>query len=131
MNVEINIIALALLLAAVLVTAFLLPMIWQLKKTGRKADILLAEIQRELLPTLRDCREIAERLKHASLKIEKGSAQTENLLAALEELSVGVRRITHIIRQDACFAVENAAGLILGLKAACRVLFKETRKKGD
>ena len=131
MTVEVDIFTLVILLVVILVAALLLPMIWQLKKTSHKADVLLDELHRELLPTLRDCREIAERINRASVKIEKGSGQVENLLEALDEITDSVRRVTSFFRQDACFMIENAACLILGLKAAGKVLFKETREKGD
>lgn len=101
MIVEVDIFTLSILVVIILVAAFLLSMIWQLKKTGHKIDVLLDELHRELLPTLRDSREIAERVNRISVKIEKGS--------------------------------ENAACLILGLKAASKVLFKDkkTQEKGE
>jgi uncharacterized protein YoxC len=131
MTVEIDIFTLIILVVVILIAAFLLPMILQLKKTAQKTDALLAELHRELLPTLRDCREIAERINRASVKIEKGSGHAENLLEALEEITDSVRRIAHFFRHDACSLSENAAFLILGLKAASKVLFKETRDKGE
>lgn len=99
MTVEVDIFNLIILVVVILVAAFLLPLLWQLKKTAHQAEALLGELHRELPPTLRDCREIAERINRTSVKIEKGS--------------------------------ENAACLILGLKAASKVFFKETQEKGD
>ncbi len=131
MTVEIDIFTLVILAVVILVAAFLLPLIWQLKKTGHKADALLGELHQELLPTLCDCREIAERINRASVKIEKGSGHAENFLEALEEITASVQRIAHFFRNDACSLSENAACLILGIKAASKVLFKETPKKGE
>ena len=131
MTVEVDILTLVILVVVILVAAFLLPLILQLKKTGHKADALLDELHRELLPTLSDCREIAERINRASVKIETGSGHAENLLEALDEITDSVRRLAHYFRHDACSISENAACLILGLKAASKVLFKETREKGE
>jgi uncharacterized protein YoxC len=131
MTVQVDIFTLIILVVVILVAAFLLPIIWQLKKTGVKADALLDELHRELLPTLRDCREIAERINRASVKIEKGSGHAENLLEALDDITDSVRRIANFFRHDACSMSENAAFLILGLKAAGKVLFKETQEKGE
>jgi len=131
MTVEVDIFTLIILLLVIVVAAFLLPLIWQLKKTSNKADALLGELHRELLPTLRDCREIAERINRASVKIEKGSGHAENLLEALDEITDSVRRIANFFHHDACSMSENAAFLILGLKAAGKVLFKETQEKGE
>ncbi len=133
MTVEIDIFTLIILVVVLLVAALLLPMAWQLKKTAHKVEALLGELHQELLPTLRDCKEIAERINRASVKIEQGSAQAENLLQALGETTDSVRRIAHFLRHDACSLSENAACLILGLKAAGKVIFKdkETRFKGE
>lgn len=99
MTVEVDIFNLIIVVVVILVAAFLVTMIWELKKISHKVGALLDELDRELPPTLRDCREITERINRASVKIEKGS--------------------------------ENAACLILGLKAASKVLFKETRETGE
>lgn len=133
MTVEVDIFNLIILVVVMLVAAFLLPMIWQLKKTSHKVDALLGELHQELLPTLRDCREIADRVKRASVKIEEGGGHAENLLEALDEITSSVRRIAHFLRQDIYAISENAVCLILGLKAAGKVLFKdkETRGKGE
>lgn len=131
MTVEVDIFNLIILVVVIFVAAFLLPMIWQIKKTSHKVDALLGELHLELLPTLRDCREIAERINRASVKIEKGSGHAENILEALDENTTSVRRIAHFFRQDIGTISENAVCLILGLKAASKVLFKETRKKGE
>ena len=73
MTVEVDIFTLSILVVVIIFAAMLLPMIWQWKKTGREADALLSELRRELIPTLKDFREITERINRASVKIEKGS----------------------------------------------------------
>jgi hypothetical protein len=131
MTVEIDLFTLVILVVVMFVAALVLLMIWQLKKTGQKADALLCELQRELLPTLRDCREIAARINRVSATIEAGGDQARNLLMTLDEISTSVRRSMHFFRQDAFTMGENAACLISGLKAASKVFFKHTQDKGD
>lgn len=114
----------------IIFAATLLPMIWQWKKTGKEADALLSELRRELVPTLKDVREITERINRASVKIEKGSGHAENLFESLDEIVGSVRQISHSFRYDACHLAENAAFLITGLRAAIKVFSKETQDKG-
>lgn len=131
MTVEVDIFSLMILVVVILVATFLVALIWQLKKTAHQAEALLGELHRELLPTLRDCREIADRINRASAKIEKGSGHAEKLLEALDEITASVLRIAHFFRHDASSLSENVAFLILGIKAAGKVLFKETDEKGE
>jgi uncharacterized protein YoxC len=131
MTVQVDIFTLIFLGVVIVIAAFLVPLLWQIKKTAKESDLLLSDLRRELIPTLKDVREISDRINRASVKIEKGSAHAENLIESLDEIVGSIRQVTHIFRQDACRLSENAAFLILGIKAASKVLFKETEKKGD
>jgi uncharacterized protein YoxC len=127
MTVEVDIFTLSILVVVIIFAAMLLPMIWQWKKTGREADALLSELRRELIPTLKDFREITERINRASVKIEKGSGHAENLIKSLDEIVDSVRQISHGFRHDARHLADNAACLIAGLRVAIRVFSKETQ----
>jgi uncharacterized protein YoxC len=131
MTVQVDITTLIILAVVILFAAFLLPMIWQLKKTGREAEALLSELRQDLIPTLRDFREITERINRASVKIEKGSGHAENFLESLDEIVDSIRQISHIFHRDASRVAENASFLILGVKAASKVFLKGPPKKGD
>ncbi len=92
MTVQIDIYVLIIIVVAIVLAVFLVQMIWQMKKTAQKTDLLIDDLRTELMPSLHDLREIMERLNRVSVKIEKGSGNAE-----------------------------NAATLILGIKAASRV----------
>jgi uncharacterized protein YoxC len=127
MTVEVDIIALSILVIAIIIVATLLPMIWQWKKTGKEADALLSELRVELIPTLQEFRAITERINRASVKIEKGSGHAENLFKSLDEIVDSVRQISHSFRQDICHLAGNATYLIIGLRAAIKAFSKETK----
>jgi uncharacterized protein YoxC len=131
MTVQIDILNLIILVVVIVIAAFLLPLIWQLKKTARETDALLHDLRRELIPSLQDFREITERINRASAKIETGSGHTENLLESLDEIFTSIRQVNRFFRQDACHLAENAACLIMGIRAAGKVFFNETREKGE
>lgn len=99
MTVQVDIFALIILVGVIIFMAFLLPMVWQMKKAAQETDAILGELRRELIPALQDVREITQRVNRTSVKIEN--------------------------------SVENAAYLILGLKAASKVFIKGTQQKGD
>jgi hypothetical protein len=79
MTVQVDIVILIFLVVVIIFAAILLPMIWQWKKNGKETAALLSELRRELIPTLKDFREITERINRASVKIEKGSGHAETL----------------------------------------------------
>jgi uncharacterized protein YoxC len=121
MTVQVDIFVLIILLVAIVLAVFLLQMIWQMKKTAQKTDLFIHDLRTELIPSLRDFREIMERLNRASVKIEKGSGNAENLFKSLDEVVASVRHLSYFFRLDNWHLAENAATLILGIKAASRV----------
>lgn len=131
MTVQIDILNLIILVVVIVIAVFLLPLIWQLKKTARETDALLHELRRELIPSLQDFREITERVNRATEKIEKGSVYTGNLLESLDEIFTSIRQVNRYFRKDACHLAANTACLISGIRAAGKVFFKETPEKGE
>ena len=129
MTVQISIPVLILIVVIVL-AAFLLPMIWQMKKSAQEADKFLQELRRDLLPAIRDIGEIADRVNRASAKIEKGGGKIEEFFESLGETTDSLHQLGKIFRQDLGAVVQHAACLILGLKAAGRVIFKDNQDKG-
>lgn len=126
MTVQIDILVLIILVVAIVLAVFVLQMMWQMKKTAQKTDMFIRDLRTELIPSLRDLREIMERLNRASVKIEKGSGNAENLFKALDEIVESVRHFSYFFRHDTCHLAENAATLILGIKAASRVFSPKT-----
>jgi uncharacterized protein YoxC len=131
MTVQLDLITLIVLVGAIVLLVFLVPMIRQMKRTARETDLLLSELRRELVPSLRDVREITERIKRASVQIEKGSGHAGNLIESLNDIAATLRRVSQIFGQDSLRMAENAACLMVGLKAAGRFFFKQTQNKGD
>ncbi len=131
MTVQVDIFTLIILVMVIIFMAFVLPMIWQMEKTAQKTDAFLGELSRELMPALRDIREITERVNRVTVKIENGSGRAEKLLASLDEIAVSIRRLNRFFCQDACGLAENVAHLILGIRAASKVFIKGTQQKGD
>jgi len=121
MTVQIDIFVLIILIVAIVLAVFLLQMMWQMKKTAQKTDVFINDLRTELMPSLRDFREIMERLNRASVKIEKGSGNAENLFKSLDEIIATVRHFSYFLRSENCHLAANAATLILGIKAASKV----------
>ncbi len=129
MTVQVDIFVLIILVVAIVLAVFLLQMMWQMKKTAQKTDLFIHDLRTELIPSLQDLREIMDRLNRASVKIEKGSGNAENLFKSLNEVVESVRHFSYFFRRDNWHLAENAATLLLGIKAASRVFSQKTHKK--
>ncbi|MCP3178202.1 DUF948 domain-containing protein [Desulfuromonas sp. KJ2020] len=128
MTVEIDILALIVVVAAVLVVAFLIPMMVQAKKTARQIDEFITLAQRDILPMLRELREASERINKASAKAEQGVEQVEGLMQSVGEVGDSIHRVNHFLQHDVGRYMGNAAGLWLGIRAASKVLLREMNK---
>ena len=128
MTVEIDILALIVVVAAVLVVAFLIPMMVQAKKTARQIDEFITLAQRDVLPMLRELREASERINRASAKVEQGVEQAEGLMQSVGEVGDSIHRANHFLQHDVGRYMGNAAGIWLGIRAASKVLLREMNK---
>jgi uncharacterized protein YoxC len=130
MFVQVDIFTLLIFLLLVILMAFLLPMIWQVKKTGKEADALLDDLRRELIPALGELRETAVRINRASGIIEQGVGKAENLLESLDEVADTVQHVSKFLRQDVCSLAETISCLMLGIRVAGKVFLKGVQEKG-
>jgi hypothetical protein len=101
------------------------------EKTAQEAEALLRDLRRELMPSLRDFREIAERLNRASTQVEQGAGKAEHRLEAVDEFAASIRLINGFLQKDLVRFFENAACLMLGLRAAGKVFLNGLQEKGD
>lgn len=130
MTVQVDILTLIITLLFVVLVVFLVPLLLQLKKTAQEADALMAELRRELVPTLRELRETSERLNRASAHVEDGAGKAGHLLESLGEVGESIHEVNRFFHQDIARYAGNAAGLWLGIRAASKVLIKGLQDKG-
>jgi uncharacterized protein YoxC len=135
MTVQVDIFTLIIAFTFLLIAIFLIPMLMQLKKMAQEADVLLSELRRELVPTLREIRETAERLNRASGHLEEGAGRAGVLLQSLGEVGQSVHNVNDFLQHDIGRFLGrnlgNATGLWLGLRAASKVVLKGLKAKGD
>lgn len=130
MTVQVDVFTLAILLLLVILLVFLLPMIWQMKKTGQEAELLLKELRRELIPTMRDLRKTTERIDLISEKVEKGTLKAESMLDSLGETLDAAQRLSNFLREDMARFAETITCFVWGVRAAGKVFLKGVQEKG-
>jgi uncharacterized protein YoxC len=130
MNVQVDIFVLILTIAFLIIAAALVPLLLQLKRTAQEADALIGDLRRELIPTLREFRETAERLNRASATFESGAEKAGVLLESLGEVGGTIHSVNNFFHHDITRYAGNAAGLWLGIRAASKVILKGLQEKG-
>ena len=130
MSVQVDVFVLIITVVFLVIAAALVPLLLQLKRTAREADALLADLRRELVPTLRELRETSERLNRASASVESGAGKAGLLLESLGEVGESIHNVNSFFHRDAARYVGNAAGLWLGIRAASKVILKGLQEKG-
>jgi uncharacterized protein YoxC len=129
MTVQVDILTLGFLIVTIILAAFLLPMIWQMKKTAQEADSLLGELRRGLPSALRDLQETMERVNRITAKFEKGVDKSEDLVETLNDITGSIRHISIFLRQDMYRYAEIAGYLMVGFKAASKVFSHGAKQK--
>ncbi|MDY0211372.1 MAG: DUF948 domain-containing protein [Desulfuromonadaceae bacterium] len=129
MVAQVDMISLGFLIVLIILVIFLLPTIWQIKKTSQEVGVFLGELRRDLAPTLKNLRELTEQATQMTERIEANADKTENLLETLNEIALSVRHVSDFVRQDMSRYAEIAGYMVLGVKAASKVFSKTNKEK--
>ncbi len=126
MNVEV--LALIATIVFVLIALFLIPLMLQLRQTAQKVDELVSTAQREMLPILRDLREITERAKVISDETEKDLKKVRPIFDSLEQTGEMIHNFTAAMNSGIGQIVGRSMGTWLGMRAAKKAVAKELSK---
>ncbi len=104
-----------------IVALFLIPLLLQLRSTVQRMDELARDVQRDLVPMLKDLRETSEHLKRTSAAAEKGS----EIFNSLSGTAAAIEEVNHFIRHDVGRLMGNLVGFWTGVKAAGKSLAEQ------
>lgn len=130
MVMEIDLFKVVLMGLAVLVTAVLVPVLMQLRRTLLLLEHTLGEAREELLPLLRNLRETSERLNRASAGVEAGVDELHGLFAAIGAVRKGVQGLADTLQHGFSRILGQILGLWCGMRAA-HAADAEEEPKGD
>jgi predicted PurR-regulated permease PerM len=123
MPVQVDVLALIITILLLLIAAFLIPLLIQVKNTAQRVDAFLNDAQKDLLPALRELRETSERLNQAS-------ARAGTLFESLGETGESIHMINDFLHHDLGKYIGNATGLWLGIRSASKVFLKQIKQQG-
>ncbi len=126
MNVEV--LALIATIVFVLIALFLIPMILQIRQTMQKVDELVSTAQREMLPLVRDLREITANLKEISEETGNDIKKVRPLFDSLEQTGEMIHNFSAAVNSGVGQVIGRSMGTWLGMRAAKKAVARELSK---
>jgi uncharacterized protein YoxC len=122
-EIEIGIIA----LAAIVLVAFFVPLLIQLRKTVEQSERLIKSLNYDLPNLIKEATGTAQVLNGVASDVREATERAKVLGQAMGAIGDTVNQIHGGIRTKAASLVLNATGLMAGVRAAVQVLGKGRR----
>jgi uncharacterized protein YoxC len=129
MPMQIDVFSLIITVTFLLIAVFLIPTFLHLRNTSQRLDDFLKEAQRDVLPMVRELREVSEHLNRISKRIDEGSEKASLLMDSVGEVGESIQKVHHAIQHGIGRSAGNALGLWLGLRAASKVFLKKLKQQ--
>jgi len=112
--------------------AFLIPTLLQIRKTVAESERLLARLNSELPPLLNEMRGMIENVNALAGQARDGVEHAAVLLHAVGELGETVQEVHETVRGQSGKLLVNLASVVAGVKAASAVVKERIHtEKGD
>ena len=118
------------LIVAALVAFFLIRVLIQLTKLSKDLETTLKSLEVEIVPLVRNLKEISDGMNRLTIQVEDRVKQTEPLFKALAESAGIVSTINRVLKGGVASPLINMAGLSAGVLAAGKTFFKHKKKGG-
>ena len=109
-------------------TLFLLPTLLQIKRTGKKAEKLLDNLDREVPALLKSLSSTATELEVLSLTINSKVEQTDNIIAAGRQASETLLTTSKIVRDTVIPIAAQIGGIHAGISTFIGFFKKDTKE---
>ena len=116
--------------ALIILTAFLIPVILQIKRTAKAAEDFLLITQESLNPLLKRLQETVEKTNKIAEKLDESISNVQHLTKSVGETGAIIDDINRLIRQISTFMSVTMSNFGVGIKTALSVLTQGIIKKG-
>jgi len=127
----IEIAALVIALAFVVLVGFLVPVLMQVRRTVAESEQLLAKMNADLPPLVGELRAISQNLNNLTDQARDGVEHAAVLLHAVGEVGESVQQVHNVVRGSSGTLLTNVASVMAGFKAAAHVMRERYRKEGE
>lgn len=115
--------------ALIILLAFLIPVILQIRKTAKSAENFFKVTRESLTPLLSELKESVERLNRVTGGVEDSIKNVQHLAKAIGEIGTLVDGLNNFVKQTGLSFSVKTASLGVGIKTALSVLAKGLIKK--
>lgn len=111
-------------LAVVVLLAFVVPVLTQLRRTVEEAERLVRNLNQELPLMFKEAADTVHSLNRVAENLREGSEKAKALGQAIGGIGETVNQVHGAVRGGAAFLWSNAGGVLAGVRAAVRVFSK-------
>lgn len=116
--------------ALIVLVAFLIPVILQIKRTAKAAEDFLLITRESLNPLLKKLQETVEKTNQIAEKLDESISNVQHLTKSVGETGAIIDDINRLIRQIGTFMSVTMSNFGVGIKTALSVLTQGIIKKG-
>lgn len=122
----------AILVAAafVVLVGFLVPVMIQIRKTVGESEQLLAKMNNDLPPLIGEIRAISHNMNEATKQARGGVEHAATLLHAVGEVGESVQHMHNAVKGSSGSMLTNMASVVAGFRAASQVMKDRFREEG-
>ena len=126
----VEIAAILVAVAFVVLVGFLVPVMIQIRKTVGESEQLLAKMNNDLPPLIGEIRAISHNMHEATKHARGGVEHAATLLHAVGEVGESVQYMHNVVKGSSGSMLTNVASVVAGFKAATQVMKDRFREEG-
>lgn len=126
----VEIAAMLVAVAFVVLVGFLVPVLMQVRKTVAESEQLLAKMNADLPPLVGELRAVSQQVNQLTEQARDGVEHAAVLLHAVGEVGESVQQVHNVVRGSSGTLMANVASVLAGFKAATQVMRERYRKEG-
>ncbi len=110
-------------------TLALVPVLLELRRASLRRQEFIRTLELDLRPLLREAQEGLRTVNQAAQRVADNSGKVGHVVGALEEAGENIRMTTGVIRAVFGSRVIPVAGLLAGVRAGIRLLWRSSRRR--
>ena len=126
----VEIAAILVAIAFVVLVGCLVPVLIQLRKTVTESEQLLAKMNNDLPPLIGELRAMSHNVNGLTEQARMGVEHAAVLLHAVGEVGESVQHVHDVMKGSSGSMLTNMASVVAGFKAATQVMKERFREKG-
>ncbi len=127
----VEIAAIVIAIAFVVLVGYLVPVLIQLRKTVAESEQLLAHMNADMPPLVADLRSMSQNLNDLADQARGGVEHAAVLLHAVGEVGESVQQVHNVVRGSSGTLLTNVASVVAGFKAATQVVRERMKHEGE